>query len=141
MTIRLSQKTGGGSAKRLAPNTAFPANATYAGGAAPYIETTGVDISTGADVINLSGKYVISAFEVDSITASTALDVVLTVDGVTIWNDTIPSGKVFAQMDLWGTMAGSDSLDPILCESTFVLNLTQVGETTATIKYIAAEIL
>lgn len=120
-----------GHGTRLAPQlTGFSI-----GSSSVFTVVTGIDISTGADVLSLSGKYVIGRLSLSGVTASTAMTVVLTVDGETIWNDTItPSGTNV------GLLGSADFLEPIVCNSSLTLNITQSGETDAAITYHARPI-
>ena len=119
-----------GGSIRLAPELTG-----FSSGGSSNVRTVTADISSGATILSLTGKYVIGRLSLSDVTASTNLTIVLVVDGETIWNDTVSPGGTNV-----GLLGSNDVTEPFICHSSLTLTLTQTGETDATLSYIARPI-
>ena len=131
MTIKLSSKGGGGTPK-LATELTYPSSI----GTAHYKQIVGINATAGlTTALSLSGRFFIELIQFINLTAET-ITVKLTVDGVTIWNDTFTSGT---SLPLIGnTSVGSNA---VKCDSTFLLEIQTATDTSIDLRYIARPIL
>lgn len=128
--------SGGGPIKLAPQLTGFPLR-TPATPSYPTTTVSGINISTGATMLNLSGKWLINSVQLTGMTASVDTTINLAIDGTTIWNQ---SGINHTRTiyNLFGSSGIQEEvLEFIVCETSFVLTVTQSGNTSATVNYLA----
>lgn len=124
---------------KLAPDTTFPDDATF-GNPTPYISITGIDVSSGlTTLLSLTGRHVVNMLMLTSLTSATSMDLRLTIDGVVIWDDTFTAPAV--EFAILGSRTNPGNSEPIIVESSLLLEATQSGETDAGVDYSARPIL
>jgi hypothetical protein len=121
-------------AVKLAPQlTGFP---TRTGVSIPATIVTGIDVSSGATVLSLAGKYAVGIITLSDITNGTNITVNLAIDGETIWNETLATSGTNLAL-----LGAADAPEFIKVNSSLTLTITQAGETDLTISYLARPIV
>lgn len=121
----------------LAPDLTFPSSLLSTAG---YVSDTGIDATAGlTTVLSLTGKHKIDAMWFDSMT-NESITVVLTVDGVVIWNDTFVSGGT--SLRLFGGIATTGSrIESMLCLSSLTLQIQTTADNSISFNYAVRPIL
>jgi len=137
MTIKLSSKASG-ELPRLAPDLTYPTDKSSA--TIGWIKVSGIDASSGlTTALSLTGKFVITFLQFSNLT-NESLVVKLTVDGVIIWNDTIPSSGTLNNL-LGAIDATNSPAEFIQCDTTFLLEVQTATDTSIDLDYLARPIL
>ena len=135
MTIKLINKGGGGSLPKLAPDLTFPSTRSTT---TAYATVTVNPVGALTTLLSLTGKFYIGLLQLNNLTAET-VTLKLTVDGVVIWNDTYTSPISSAL--LGGNGDTSSNNDAIQCNSSFLLEMQTLTDTSVTLRYLARPIL
>ena len=106
------------------------------GFARPNTTVTGIDVSSGATVLSLSGKYILHYLQLADMTNATSITITMAIDGTTIWNETFTSGGT----NIFLIGSPSNLSEGVLIDSSFTLTVTQAGETDASVLYLARPI-
>ena len=130
----------GGGVPRLEPDLTFPSSVFADQG---IVVVTGIDASSAlTTLLSLTGKYLIQALIITSITAEN-ITVKLTVDGEIIWNDTYanPSTAIYLLSSL-NTISnpGISFGSGIQCNSSFLLELQTAADNDVTFQYLVRPI-
>lgn len=132
MTILLSS-FGGGGLPRLAPDLNFPLERASGASTLKSVNLTPTP-GTPEAALSLSGKWAVNFLEFLGLT-SEALTIKLTVDGVIIWNSTVPPATT---QHLLGEQNTNEAYQ---CESSFLLEITTISTTSCRLDYLARPIL
>lgn len=124
---------------KLAPDLTYPSSLN---GSSPHILVTGIDASSGlTNLLNLSGKYIVSALYILDLTAE-SITVKLTVDGVIVWNDTFVTSTILSLLSPSYNSESHPSYGPaIRCDSSFLLQLQTTSDADVSFRYLAMPIL
>lgn len=140
MTISLQNKTNVGS--RLAPDLTYPTDKSTA-----HDTTKAVALTPTAGVkstaLSLTGKFSVSYLHFSALIAE-AITYRLTIDGVIIWNDVGQSGTeeyLLGLADDIGTTTSKTAPETIICNTSFLLEVTTTTDTAITLHYKARPIL
>ena len=137
----LSSIAGGGGLPQLAPDLTFPSSLTTTSG---YKTISGINAAGSlTTALSLTGKFYVNALRLEQLTTET-ITVKLTIDGVIIWNDTFaaPSSiiKLFGRTGVDATNT-NEIVESVQCNSSFLLELQTLTDTSVTLKYLARPIL
>ena len=105
---------------------------------------TGVDISSGANIVNLVGRWVVYAVSITGMSGvSSNISCTITIDGV-VKLDTTQTGYATDTAYIIGGRQPSNvnqvdiaNRQGISCDSTFVINMTRVSSTNCTVTLYA----
>ena len=125
----------GSALAELAPDLTYPAD--KADGAAfelVIFDATGV-LTTA---LSLSGKFKIDLLHLDGLTVDDLDEVKLTIDGVVIWNTTL-STNLTSEPLIGGDL--TSGYEPIVCDTSLLLEVRTTADTTTQLKFIARPIL
>jgi hypothetical protein len=138
MTINTSS-LGGGGLIRLAPDLTFP---TSINRGTLLQQTTGIDASASlTTILNLTGgRWDVKYLRLEELTAE-SLIVELTVDGVVVWSDTIPTTAATEHL-LGATSNGTSVIaESYQCLSSFLLKVKTATDTSIRFTMLARPIL
>lgn len=134
----LSSVTGGGGLPKLAPDLTYPSSLANAFG---FVRVTGIDPSGSlTPILSLTGKYAIDLIALDNMTIEN-ISVKLTIDGVVIWNDSFALGATNIQLFGSKTKTNTTVSSTMQCESSLLLELETIAQTSATLEYVARPIV
>lgn len=139
--VDVSAISGSSALPKLAPDLTYPSDKVSDAGT--YKTVTGIDGSSGLAVaLSGSNKYAVSVLEFSNM-INEDYDIILTVNGEQIWNDTVAvtSGQLNLLGPTGGASIGSNPNQEGSYEmSNFSLQIQSTTDTDVTLSYLVREI-
>ena len=132
-STNLSNIVGGGSLPSLAPDLTFP-SAKQSASAINKVVVVATTAGVLTTTLSLTGKFDVSQLNYTNLIAE-AMTHKLTIDGVVIWNDVGQSSTSEV------LMVPSSTPEHYQCNSSFVLEINTLTDTSVTLVYMARPIL
>jgi hypothetical protein len=137
MSFNIPYKSGTNAAGvTLAADLTFPDDVGNIGHVTAAITTS----SSLGTVLSLTGKYIIDYLYIAAQIAESS-QIKLTVDSVVIWDDTSVTGTVSQLIGMDQAIGGGVVQASVVCENSFLFEMSKATDTTVTLDYLARPIV
>jgi hypothetical protein len=91
-------------------------------------------------VLSLTGKFIVDYLYISGQTAEST-QIKLTVDSVVVWDDTSTSSTASQLIGTDGSIAGGITQASVVCENSFLLEMSKATDTAVTLDFLARAIV